>query len=442
MNSGLRLAEVAPDAGRVVFDVVEGRLAALRLRGLDGLREGYVRAALLRDDDGPLNVDRLRERFQRLLDDPLFAHLNARLLPGRVPGEAVLEVEVERARPWGLSVFANNHRPVSIGAASMGLAGWLRNLSGHGDTLEATLQAPTDGRGDLRGSLAWRLPLGSSRTQLSLSADEGQSSVVEESVRALDIESRLASREIGLSHTPWETLSQRLSLGVQGAWRENRSWLLGQPFSFNPGEPDGVLKERLGRFWQEYSWRTEQQVLALRSTFVWGRNNLQRIDGLPLADPPPDRFRLWVGQLQFAHRWRDDGPQLVARATVQRSPDRLLALDGLSIGGVQTVRGYRENQLVRDQGEVLNLELEWPLRRGGPEDLQLTLVPFFDHGRGRNHGEPATTLQSAGLALRAGWRGWALELVAAHRIDPPPQAEGLGSNLQDRGIHVQLSYRF
>lgn len=442
LNSGLRLARVVPAEGRVEFDVIEGRLSGLRLRGMERLNEGYVRNALQRPGDGPLDIDLLRERFQLLLDDPLFEHLNARLLPGAQPGEAVLDVDVQRARPWQLTLFANNYRPVSVGAASVGAGLVVRNLTGFGDLLDATVQRPVDGNDDLRGSLAWRLPLGLAGTHLTLAIDEGNSSVVEESVRALDIRSRLASREIGLSHVLVDRLERRISLGLQGAWRENRTWLLGQPFSFTPGEPDGLVKERLARFWQEFVQRSQTQVLALRSTFVWGRNNLQPIAGLPPLDQPPSRYRLWIGQAQYARQVADNGAQLVLRGTLQRSPDRLLALDGIAIGGVHTVRGFRENQLVRDQGAVLSVELEWPLLRDAARDLRLTAAPFYDHGRGRNHGQPATTLQSAGVALRAGWRGLSLDLAVAWRLDAPAEARGLGANLQDKGVHLQLAYRF
>lgn len=442
LNSGVLLRRVLAAEGVAEFEVVEGRLSEIRLRGMARLHDAYVTGTLQRQGDGPLNIDRLRERFQLLLGDPLFERLNARLLPGNTPGEAVLDIEVMRAKPYQLTLFANNYRPVSVGEGAIGVSGWVRNLSGFGDLLEATLQGPTDGGGDLRGGIAWRMPLGQSGTQLSLAVDEGNSSVVEASVRALDITSRLSSREIGLSQTLFESLTQKYSLGVQAVQRENRTWLLGNPFSFNPGEPNGEVRERLWRFWQEASWRSETEVLALRSTFSWGHNNLQAIAGLPPINQPPSDFRLWLGQAQYARQLTTAGAQFVTRVTVQRSPDRLLALDGIAVGGVNTVRGYRENQLVRDEGAVLNLELEWPLWRDDARSMRLVAVPFYDIGRGRNHGEPGTTLQSAGVALRFAWQGLSLDLTLAGRVDPPAELGPRGDKLQDQGVHMQLSYRF
>ncbi len=440
VNSGLLLRRVGD--GVAEFDVVEGRLSGIQLHGMERLQDAYVAEQLQRSGDGPLNLDVLRERFQLLLGDPLFDRLNARLLPGVLPGEAVLDIDVARASPYQINLFANNYRPVSIGSGAYGVSGWVRNLTGRGDVLDASLQAPTEGGGDLRTTLGWRLPLNHRGTQLTLAYDHGSSSVVEESVRALDIKSRLTSREIGLSQTLHETLERKLSVGVGRGWRENRTSLLGEPFSFVQGEATGETRERLWRFWQEFAQRSEVQVLALRSTFSWGRNNLQDTTGLPASNPYPHRYRAWLGQAQFARQLNTDGAQFVARGSVQRSPDRLLALDGMAIGGINTVRGYRENQLVRDQGYVVNLELEWPLLRDGERNLRLTGVPFYDQGRGANHGEPGTTLRSAGVALRLAWYGLSVDLTLAKRLREPQETKDQGSSLQDKGVHLQVGYRF
>jgi hemolysin activation/secretion protein len=234
--------------------------------------------------DEPLNILMLGERFQLLLTDPLFARMNGQLLPDAERGQAILNVEVERALPYQLSVFANNYLPISIGPQSGTIAGWVRNLTGYGDVLEASYQDPL-GHGDARrGAIGWRMPLNTWGTQLSLYYDSGVSSVIQQPTRPLNIESDLTNKEIGLGQVLSETLRQRLAVGVNRVWRENRTTLLGDPFSFVPGEPTGTSKARDWRFWQEYSHRSDDQVLALRSTFTFGENNQ-----LPRQSLPPSR---------------------------------------------------------------------------------------------------------------------------------------------------------
>ena len=442
VNSGL-LLPAEPRDGLLQFEVIEGRLTGLRLRGMDGLNEAYLLARLRRDDEPVLNMERLRERFQLLLDDPLFERINARLEPGAAAGEAILDLEVQRARPWQLSAFVNNYRPASIGAGSAGLAGSLRNLSGQGDLLELKLQGPIrQGHGG-QGSLGWQMPLaalGLPDSQLSLALESGSSSVIEEPVRLLDIRSRLRSRDIGFSHRLHESLGQSVSIGVNRLSRDNRTELLGEPFSFTPGVPDGETTETLWRFWQAYAWRSDKQVLALRSSFSWGSNNVQAIAGLPPEATPDRRFRLWSGQLHYGRQLGEGGAQLIARLTVQHTPDRLLALDGLTLGGISSVRGFRENQLVRDRGAYLNLEFEYPWIKGA--ELRWTLSPFFDYGRVSRQGEAATTLASWGLASRWLWKGWQLDLVLADRLRQPDALRDAGDSLQDQGVHLQLAWKF
>ncbi|MBK9571434.1 MAG: ShlB/FhaC/HecB family hemolysin secretion/activation protein [Rhodoferax sp.] len=428
--------------GVITFTVVEGRLSDITLSGLAGLDPRYVTRRLAREGDGPLNMEVLRERFQLLLSDPLITRMNARVVPGAQPGMATLDVEVVRARPYQFTLFANNYRPPSIGSNTIGITGTFRNLTSLGDVLDLTLQAPAQSSARPRTSASWQVPLGFGGTRLSLALDHGSSSVVEQPAAALDIKSVLSSADVGLNHTLRETLSEKLSVGLNHVRRENRSSLLGAPYSFTPNEPAGITKEALWRFWQDYSYRTPTQVIALRSTFSTGRNNLQDVAGLPAADSAAKSFRLWMGQVQWARQMLDNGAQLVLRATVQRSADRLLALDGLSVGGVNTVRGYRENQLVRDQGEVVNLELDYPLLRNPATGLSLNLLPFLDYGRARNVGGPSASLSSVGLATRLIWRGLQLDLALARRIHAGVDLSTQHGTLQDQGVHLQVGYKF
>jgi hemolysin activation/secretion protein len=442
INSGALLA-LDPNEGDVlVCEIVEGRLAGIRLRGLARLNEDYVAYRLARDSDGPLNVDTLRERFQLLLSDPLFARMNARLMPGSRPGEAILDVDIVRARPYQLTLFADNYRPPSIGSEAVGLSGWIRNVTGHGDVVDASIQDSARWDSGLRGSVGFRMPISRYGTGLSLQYERGRSSVVEEPLTILGIRSRLESRDIGANQTFIETLRDKFTVGLNYVERENRTWLLGTPFSFLPGEPDGVTKTTGWRFWQEYSHRSEAQVLALRSTFSTVRNNLQEIPELPPTTQPDRKYSLWLGQAQFARQILENGAQFIVRGTVQRTRQTLLTLDGMPIGGVTTVRGYRENQLIRDNVEILNAEVEYPVIGNAAERIHMTVSPFYDYGRGKNRDAPSATLSSWGLATRIRWLGVSLYAAAAKRLVHPESVNGSKGNLQDKGIHFYIAYDF
>lgn len=441
VNSGALLAkDTAADV--VVFEVVEGRLSGIRLQGMERLNENYVIRRLANDTDGPLNIEVIRERYQLLLSDPLIQRMNGRLMPDIHLGEAILDIDVERARPYQLTASINNYRPPSIGSEQIGLNGWVRNLTGQGDLIEAGFYVPAQGQSGSNGSLAWHMPIGYYGTKFSVALSQGRSSVIEEPMKILNIKSTMDSRDIGFSQSLVETLTQNLTFGLNRVSRENHTWLLDTPFSFSPGEPNGVTKEALWRFWQEYTRRSDVQVLALRSTFTYGRNNLHDIAGLPATSIPQQKYHIWLGQAQYAHHVLENGAQIIFRGALQQTQNRLSPLDGMSIGGVDTVRGYRENQLIRDNGETFSIEFEYPLTRNNTNELNVAVIPFYDHGRGQNRGDFAATLSSWGLASRARWQGFNLDIAIAKRLLFPEAIKGSGATLQDQGLHFQLSYSY
>ena len=442
INSG---AVLEPDSfadGTLTLRIIEGRLKEVRLRGLERLNDRYVVDRLARDDE-PLNIQTLSERFQLLLADPLFTRMNAQLLPDSERGKAILEVDIERARPYQLSVFANNYLPISIGPQSGTIAGWVRNLTGYGDLLEASYQDPL-GHGEARrGAIGWRMPLNSRGTQLSLYYDNGVSSVIQQPTRPLNIESDLTDKQIGIGQVLFESIRQKASLGLTRVWRENSTTLLGEPFSFVPGEPTGTSKARDWRFWQEYTHRSEEQVLALRSVFTFGENNELPASAFPVAGLTLDQdYRIWLGQAQYARRMLDNGSQFIVRFNLQKTPDRLIPMEQMSVGGINTVRGYLENQLVRDNGVVANIELDFPVFTDVARKLSLNLKPFYDYGRAWNTGQDASVITSLGLAARLRWQGLTFDLSLAKRLHHSGTEISSGSNLQEKGIELQLSYDF
>ncbi|MEO5863223.1 MAG: ShlB/FhaC/HecB family hemolysin secretion/activation protein [Burkholderiales bacterium] len=434
INSGALLNPGFYQDGTVHFRIVEGRVENVRFTGMGRLRESYVRDRLIRPDE-PLDVNVLQERFQLLLTDPLFAKVNARLQPGTGPGRATLDVEVTRARPYNLSIFADNYRSPSIGAEALGLAGRVRNLTGLGDVVDATVQGGRE-RNE-RVSLRWAVPIIDIRTLMQARYDHGRSSVLEEPLDALDIKSVLDSREIGISRTLVKTIRRQFSLGITYTHRENATELLGEPFSFVPGEPTGTSKVSAWRFDQEFVQRWEKQVLALRSIFTSGRTNTIATEGNPNITPQKHYF-FWIGQTQFTRRVMDNGSDVLLRANVQWSQDRLVPLERFAIGGVTTVRGYRENQLVRDQGFNATVEFRYPLLDRPAAPHRLILIPFVDYGEAWNKGEKRDALAAIGLGLNYQFRGFSAELYVAKRLIEP-EAETSG-DLQDHGVHFQLRY--
>jgi hemolysin activation/secretion protein len=360
-------------------------------------------------------------------------------MPDAKLGEAILDIDVSRARSYQVMLSIDNYRPPSVGSNQLGVGGWVRNLTGQGDVLEVKALLPMSGQSGENIGVTWHMPLGYYGTHFSVAIDQGRSAVTEEPMNVLDIRSSMDSRDIGISQSLVETLAQTATVGLNRVNRSNKTWLLGAPFSFSPGEPSGVTKESLWRFWQEYTLRSSVDVFALRSTFTHGKNNLHDIVGLPATTIPERKYHTWLMQAQYAHHVFDNGAQVILRGAWQQTNNHLSPLDGMSIGGVDTVRGYRENQLIRDNGATLNVEFEYPVIRKGGREFNLTVTPFYDYGRGHNRSEAAEMISSCGLSFKARWDSVEANIALAKRLATSANI-GSGTALQDRGVHFQLSY--
>ena len=413
--------------------VVEGVVSQVVQQGLQRLDEAYLAARLLRERE-ILDVNTLQDRFRLLLADPLFESLNARLRPGDEPGRSRLEVDVVRAPALRISMFAHNHQAPAVGSAVGGIEAGVRNLTGWGDTLVGTL---TGSGGSHNHDLSWTLPLAARRTTLGLRVARGDSSVIEEPLKALDVGSIVDTRELSLTHPFVDESRRRLSLGLTWSQRRNRTSIGGEPFSFVAGESSGRTELRAWRFFQDLVMRFDADVVALRSTFVSGRNNLPATP--VLASQPSRDYRLWIGQAQASLASGSDGSAWVLRGQVQHSGDALVPLEQMSLGGRQTVRGYRENQLVRDNAYAISAEYQWPLLRSDARRQTLTLVPFVDFGGAHDHAGEHRRLASAGLGLQWTLADLEAELFAARRLLRRP-TDSTG-DLQDRGIHLSIRYR-
>jgi len=445
LNSGaLFVMPTTHQGDSLQFKIIEGRLLEVRAQGLQGLDASYVKRRLP-DRSHVLNMNSLREQFQLLLQDPLFERIQSRLLPTGALGEAILELDVLRKPAYSFSVFANNYRSPAIGEAVIGTTAVIRNLSGGGDTLD--LQVGKS-HGAVPYHIGWMTPLSDPNRSVQISWDHGRSSVVEAPLDLVDIHSQTKAMAFKLNQTLVNTLARRVEIGLALTSKQTRSSLLGEDFSFSPGEINGRSKAHVLKFSQDWSERSEKSGLLARSVFHFGRNNNQIDHRFDVSDAdaqlvPPRQYWYWSGQLQWLKQLPDWNAQVVLRSLWQWSSSRLIPMEKMALGGNATVRGFRESSLLRDQGQMLGLEFHKNLFSNAAKALQISGLVFVDVGRGKNHHETAQTLSSLGIGVKAQSKSWFADLVLASRIQEPATMPGQKkSTWQDKGVQLQLGYKF
>ncbi len=436
-NSGamIKPGQIVKD-GQVTFLIHEGVLEKVIVSGTERLSPEYVAQRIWPDEQTIFNTHELQENFQMMLNDPMIERIDGRLIPGVEPGSALLELDVERAKPYSLRAIVDNTNSPSTGSEHARLIGTIYNLTSLGDRLDLESQYS---RGVTEWAVNFSLPINRYDTRLSVRYDTTESRVVKGPLSGLDIENKYDTFELGLSHPLWKDLYGHLLLGATLSLRENQSFLLGEAFPFSPSDDDkGTSSVSVLRLWQDYQQRTTNSVLALRSTLSIGLDAFGATDHS--GQLPDGQFVAWLGQVQYAQKVIQDA-QFVVRADLQLSNDRLLSLEQFSLGGMDTIRGYRENTLVRDQAFMASLEFRYPVLKNIPYG-HFEMVPFIDFGRAWNYSDykEKDDLIGAGIGLT-----WQLKdrldaaLYIAHDIKNA--SDYPDHNLQDDGIHFRVNFK-
>lgn len=447
INSGVVIPDQKITDGVIVLHIIEGKLTTIDISGNTWLRSSYIRNRLALGTKPPFNINNLQERLFLLQDDPRIRRINAELIPGVKPGEAILKAKVEEERPYQVGFQVSNNRPPSIGSLHGEVFATHRNLTGWGDTL-GLRYGMTEGAHEY--SASYLIPLNAYETDLRLYYDSPDTKVIENPFDRIDIRSKSETYGISFSHPFIKTIEKELRLSLSGEYRRSETSLLGQSYSFSEGVEDGKSSISALRFVQEWQSRSQVRVFALRSVISLGVAAL----GATRHESRPDgKFLAWLFQIQYARLLENlRKTQVIFRTDLQLTADPLLSMEKYSLGGATTVRGYRENQLVRDNAVVSSIEFRIPtvqlpipgLSKGSSDGI-VYLAPFFDWGWAENKDRPTPdprTISGVGLGLRWDptskiqtniYYGYALR-----KID----RESANKDLQDSGVYFQVTTRF
>jgi len=114
------------------------------------------------------------------------------------------------------------------------------------------------------------------------------------------------------------------------------------------------------------------------------------------------------------------------------------------MGGRFSVRGYRENTLVRDNALLFSFETRIPVWQTALGQDILQVASFADVGRSWNTGRPNPSPEVlASIGLGTLWYvpqlpGSTFQVYWGLRLNSVPNPH---DNLQDYGLHVQMTYQ-
>jgi hemolysin activation/secretion protein len=447
VNSGAILPDQSLTDGVVTYQIVEGVLKDIEIQGNRWFRARYLRDRLRLAAGPPLNVNTLQEKLQLLLEDERFRRLNAQLRPGAKPGESVLDLSVDERLPYRLVVGTDDYQSPSVGGLR-GFGGFdLLNVTGNGDIL-ALRFAGSEGLRPLVDA-RYAIPVTKWDTTVSFTYHREYFVVVEEPFNQLDITNTFVIYTLAIRQPIYRTLTTEVALELVGERLSSDTTLLGEDFSLSPGASNGKSVDTAIRFVQEAVHRTRNLVLSARSRLSFGIDALGAT--INSGDAPDGQFFAWLGQFQWVQRFPFLDIYSIARTDVQLSNKPLLVQEQMAVGGRYTVRGYRENTLVRDNAFVASAEVRVPVVQRTRWADYLELAAFYDYGRAWNVNPPNPSLidiSSIGVGLR-----WAVTIPAGPVSVRPqlevywghplrnltiPDSGTAGGTLQDAGVHFQF----
>ena len=429
-----------PIGSTVNIQVIEGGLEGIQVSGLKRLNTGYIRSRLAIATHKPLNVNRLLKALQLLQLNPLIKNISAELAAGTSPGTSVLDVKVAEAKTFNFQLSLDNNRIPSIGSFDRQIQINQANLTGFGDGLSIAY-ANTDGSNNV--DFNYTLPINPHNGTLSFGYSYTDSKVVEKPFDILDIRGILQDFSLTLRQPIVQTPNEELALGLTLNRRESDvgflESLVGRqlPFTDEPGsDRNGNTRLSILRFFQEWTKRNSIEVLAARSQFSFG---IDAFNATSNPTPPDSNFYSWQGQAQWVRLLAPD-TLLLIRADAQLADRALVPLEQFGVGGVRTVRGYRQDLLLTDNAFLTSLEFRYPILRVPDVNGVLQIAPFVDYGIGWSSSGrrnlPNNSLTSVGLGLQ--WQSdrlsarfdWGIPLVDVRR----------GNTLQEQGLYFSLNY--
>lgn len=429
--------------GVVTIQVVEGTLEDIQIEGLRRLNPGYVRSRIRAAAGRPLNVNNLLQGLQLLQLNPLIESLSAELAAGIRPGQSILYVQVDPASTLSAQVTLDNGRSPSVGSFRRRAQISEANLLGQGDGLGVSY-SNTDGSDSW--DVEYVLPFNAYDGTLGVLYSSTNSEVIEDPFDILGIESESETWDVTLRQPLVRTPSEEFALAFSLTHRSTQTSI--QPpdfprigFPLTEGANDeGETQLTALRFAQEWTRRDSQQVTALRSQFSLGTDWF----GATINEEgvPDSHFLSWQGQAQWV-RLLDTDMLLLTRANVQLADRSLLSLEQIGLGGQGSVRGYRQDQILSDNGIFASVELRVPIFRIDDWDSLVQITPFVDYGKGWNNGDRAdpdpSHLVSVGVGLL-----WQVSDRVTARVDwgiPLNEVDSSGDSLQEDGIFFTITGR-
>ncbi|MDJ0632711.1 MAG: ShlB/FhaC/HecB family hemolysin secretion/activation protein [Xenococcaceae cyanobacterium MO_188.B29] len=399
----------------------------------------------------PFNTKDIEDSLRLLKADPLIENIEATLKPKEETKTSELIVNVTAAKSFFGSLGIDNYSPPSVGGEKLNFNLGYRNLTGMGDTFAIAYNPRIEAfDGTYELDFNYQVPLNSMNGTLDLGVSIDRNEVVNGDAEVWDITGESETYNISYRQPLIRNPREELALSIGFTYRDGQTFLFQspEPFGIGPDE-DGVSRTSVFNLGQEYILRDTSGAWGFRSLFRIGVDIFDATDNdVPdeNGDYPPDgQFFSWLAQIQRVQVLNDNN-FLIIQGDLQLTPHSLLPSEQFTIGGGQSVRGYRQNARSGDNGFRFSIEDRITIAKNDAEEPVFVVAPFFNMGAvwnvENNPNEVPDDNFIAALGLGLLWQpaeGLNLRLDYA---PPLIDIDRNSDNVQNDGLHFSLGYSF
>jgi hemolysin activation/secretion protein len=348
-------ASQAVTDGVVHVELVEGRLAKLKIQGTRHTHDAFIRKRIHIQDGQVVDSDVLRDDLV-YLNRTSDLQTKALLEPGTERGQTDILLNVAEPSRYSLDLFVDDNGVDSTGRLREGVDGHMYGLFGVDDRLDANI-AHSSGAND--GTVSYSIPVTTSNGRLAVSYASSQINVINGAFRDIDIVGRSSVGSVGYTQPLIATLSWLVS-GIGQYSIDNATTNISGQRIADTRTQEYTVGGSVQHQSDGQSWSITQLVTRLHSDEpMLGKNSF-------LIAPGSADFVQRLGQSLWAIR-ADAGWQF-------STGDNIPSANLFQIGGTGSVRGYERGIISGARGYYVDLELHRTI--GARWDL----YGFVDHG--------------------------------------------------------------
>jgi len=426
INSGVILPDQEIENGTVIFLAIEGKLGNVYVTGNKSLGESYF-VNQFKEKNSPLNLNDLKSRLNEIKNNPLVESVNAEVLPSDNQALAELKINVVEKKAYQLTTGVDNYRSPGIGAERVFLSARHGNITGHSDLLTGQIGIT---RGLKDYSLKYILPINLISSKLSAYYVNSDAQIVENDPE-LKIESE--SSLIGFNWLLDQRWSGKTTSSYVAGYEQLTSKTLidGDSSVIGCGE-SGECESNIIIISANWDKKTNRLQQHTNFTLRKGLNSQESKRLTSVGNPNTAAFYTHWKITQSLSRGLG---MFRLNSKLQYAMDSLVGSEKFSLGGVATVRGYRENSVVRDNGFLFSSE--WIQKTSFKGTF---ITAFVDYGVGWN--KEINTDKDHLLSMGGGVAWQKMKSINTELFVGVPllQRPDEFKNLQDFGIHFSLLY--